>query len=93
MAKTGTWKTLIEDNLVGRVTLFFERVIGDSMTSHPMRHFTQAEAKRRFNICASIFEKLRGDLKWGIDRIEQQTTSSNLHSTCKAVRRTEGPRT
>lgn len=70
MAKPGTWKTLIDDNLVGRVTLFFERVIGDSMTSHPMRHFTQAEVKRRFDICCSIFEKLRGDLKWGVDRIE-----------------------
>lgn len=72
MAK-GTWRALITEDLVGRVTLFFERTIEGSFRTHPMRmgRMTQAEVKRRFEICCSIFEQLRGELKWGIDRIEQ----------------------
>jgi len=31
---------------------------------------TQSEVKRRFELCARIFKTLRGDLHWGIERIE-----------------------
>jgi hypothetical protein len=63
--------SLVTEDLVGRVALLFEKTIEASWDSHPMRKMTQAEVKRRFGLCASIFERLRGDLKWGIDRIAQ----------------------
>jgi hypothetical protein len=71
MAK-GTWRKLVTDDLVGRVTLLFEKVVEGSLTSHPVAKLTQAEVKGRFDKCAKIFEQLRGDLKWGIARIEER---------------------
>lgn len=54
---------------LSRVTLAFEKTIRASYESHPVRHSTQAEISRRFEICARIFEQLRGDLEWGLERI------------------------
>lgn len=64
----GEFAKLIDEREVSRVTLSFEAAIENSFVSHPMRHMTHAEVKRRFEICASIFAKLRGELKWGITR-------------------------
>jgi len=59
---------------IATVTLAIESAIAQSFEAnkHPMRHMTSAEVKRRFDLCASIFEKLRGDLKWGITRATDQ---------------------
>lgn len=65
----GSFAKLIDEGQVGRVTLAFEETIAASFETHKMRHMTTAEVKRRFEMCARIFEKLRGELKWGIERI------------------------
>lgn len=61
-------KLLDSPSQIGRVTSAFEKAIAGSFETHPMRHMTQAEVKRRFDLCAEAFEKLRGQLKWGIAR-------------------------
>jgi hypothetical protein len=40
-----------------------------SLQSHPMRQVTQAEIKRRADICLRWYENLRGDLGWPVDRV------------------------
>lgn len=60
---------LIDENQVSRVTLAFEEMIANSFVTHPMNHLTRAEVKRRFDMCSKIFETLRSDLKWGVERI------------------------
>lgn len=61
--------SLLETKDVSRVTLAFERIINASFESHAVRHLTQSEVKRRFEMCAKIFETLRSDMKWSIERI------------------------
>lgn len=68
--KKGTWASLVSEDRVGEITLFFEGVIERSFDTHKMNKITRAEVTRRFEMCASIFEKLRGDLAWGIERIK-----------------------
>jgi hypothetical protein len=41
----------------------------DMNTALKIHRQTQAEVKRRFDICAKIFECCRGDLKWSLDRV------------------------
>jgi hypothetical protein len=67
----GEWLKLIDEGTLGQVTRRFHEAIEKSLEpgAHPMRHLTQAEVKHRFNLCADIFSKLRGDLKWGLQRI------------------------
>ena len=65
----GVFAKLVEEGQVAKVTLGFEEAITLSFVKHPMRHMTKAEVDRRFDIAAKIFTKLRGDLKWGIDRV------------------------
>lgn len=57
---------------LGRVTLAFEAMIAKSFETHPMRHMTRAEVKRRFDMCARIFDRLCGDLHWGVTRALDQ---------------------
>lgn len=65
---SGQFANLVEQNKVGVVTLAFEDAITKSFISHPMRNMTRSEVKRRFDMCAVIFSKLRGDKKWGLQR-------------------------
>jgi hypothetical protein len=74
----GLWAKLISEDQVGRVTLAFEQAIADSIGTDRGRTsailvvsptITDREVKRRFAICAKIFEALRGDLKWSIARV------------------------
>jgi len=71
-APTSVFVKLVEDGQVGTVTIAFERAIAKSFETHPMRQgvsgISSAEVKRRFEICAKIFVKLKGDLKWGLQR-------------------------
>lgn len=64
----GEFVKLIDSKQVSAVTLAFERAIADSFVTHPMRHMTRAEVKRRFDECSKIFCELRGQLKWGVQR-------------------------
>lgn len=42
--------------------------IARSFHNYPMRKMTQAETKRRFNICMEGFKILRNDYKWSTHR-------------------------
>lgn len=70
----GLWKSLVESKDVARVTVGFENAIAASFDHDQLQaviaihRVTQAEIKRRFGICAKVFEVLRGDLKWSIPR-------------------------
>lgn len=59
---------LVSEGQVGKVTVAIEIAIEKSLILRPANHLTGAEVKRRFEMCTKIFEALRGDLKWGIDR-------------------------
>jgi hypothetical protein len=61
-------KLLENDRQLAQVTGAFEAMIARSLETHPMRHVTRAEVKRRFEMCTAIFERLRGQLSWGIAR-------------------------
>lgn len=67
----GVWTSLVSEERVGTVTLFFQHCIEQSFqTDRPrMQHITEAEVKRRFEIVARIFEQLRGDLHWSLEKI------------------------
>jgi len=66
---SGAFAKLVDDERdLSRVTLAIEAAIARSFETHPMRHMTHAEVKRRFDICARIFERLRGQLGWGVVR-------------------------
>jgi hypothetical protein len=65
----GTWRKLLDTpGDVSRATLAIEATIAKSFETHPMRHMTKAEVTRRFDMCASIFEKLVGHERWGLLR-------------------------
>jgi hypothetical protein len=68
----GTFAKLVEEGQVGRVTLAIEDAISKSFETHPMRQgvtgITSSEVKRRFDLCASVFVALRGDMKWSVAR-------------------------
>lgn len=44
---------------LGRVTASIETTIAKSFETHAMRHMTQAEVKRRFDICLKWFRSMR----------------------------------
>ena len=54
---------------LGRVTLGIYSAIEKSFVEQNMRNPTRDEIKRRFGICINWAKTLRGDLKWGLDRI------------------------
>jgi len=64
--------SLIEEQQLGRVVLGFEFAISKSFASDTgltLAPVTHAKVKERFEICVRIFRVLRGDLKWGVERI------------------------
>lgn len=64
---------------IGTVTNGITKAIAKSFRSHPMRHQTGAEVKRRFEICVKWFKLLRMEKKWSIDR-----AVSELHKALRA---------
>lgn len=54
---------------LGRITLGIYGAIEASFAEQAMRNPTREEVKRRFVICINWAKTLRGDLKWGLDRI------------------------
>lgn len=53
---------------LGAVTNGIHKAVDRSFTSHPMRHLTRAEVKRRFEICTKWFRRFRTENKFSIDR-------------------------
>lgn len=53
---------------LGKTTLGIQTAIELSFAQDGST-ITQSEVKRRFRVCENIFKQLRGDMKWGIDRI------------------------
>lgn len=55
---------------LGAVTNGIEAAITKSFRTHPMRHKTEAEVRRRFDICVRWFRTFRTDsrFKFSIDR-------------------------
>ncbi len=60
---------LFPDSDLGRITVGIYSAIERSFTEQSMRNPTHEEVKRRFTICINWAKTLRGDLKWGLDRI------------------------
>lgn len=54
---------------LGRITIGIYEAISQSFEEQKMRNPTREEVKRRFGICINWAKTLRGDLKWGLDRI------------------------
>ncbi len=51
-----------------RVTASFAAVVEHSFTTHPMRHLTQAEVKRRTDFVVEKFRFYRAERKWPVDK-------------------------
>lgn len=66
-AGKGALAKLIIDDEIGKATRSISRMIWNSFRTHPSRK-TQAEIKRRFEICISIYKQCRGDLKFSTER-------------------------
>jgi hypothetical protein len=55
---------------VGSLVLTITACVGTSLeVSHPVRHQTQAEIRRRFDLCVDFVNMARTDLKWSTQRI------------------------
>lgn len=57
---------------IGTVTTGIQKAVERSLASHPMRHLTRAEVKRRFDLCVKWFKVMRMDHKFSIDRAVSQ---------------------
>lgn len=65
----GQWAKLVAEDQVGRVTRGFMDAIEASFEEgHVHVLATKSEIRHRFDICAKLFERLRGDEKWSIAR-------------------------
>lgn len=64
----GAFLDLVSEEQVAHVMRAVERAIADSFATcgGPM---TAAEVRRRFAICERIVRELRGDLRWGLQRV------------------------
>jgi len=64
----GAFVDLVSEEHVARVTLAIECAIADSLQTDGGRP-TAAEVRRRFAICERVVRQLRGDLRWGLQRV------------------------
>lgn len=53
---------------LGHVTRGIQAAISKSFRTHPVRHRTDAEVKRRFEICIRWFKAFRFEKKYSIER-------------------------
>ncbi|TAJ75041.1 MAG: hypothetical protein EPO42_14375 [Gallionellaceae bacterium] len=74
----GVFASLVTEDQVAKVVRGFEAAIMASFATDQARlpvvstrelRITHAEMKRRTEMCMRMFKELRGDLKWGVDRI------------------------
>ena len=71
--------SLVTEDKVGKVVIGIEAAVAQSFMEdaqpgriiivHGGNRITQAEIKRRGEMCIKIFRVLRGDLKWTVERI------------------------
>lgn len=61
-----------EDGTLGKLTLGIMTAVGESFSQQSMNNPTDAEVRDRFNKCMKWAKILRGDLKWGIQRINDE---------------------
>ena len=59
---------LISEDQVAHVTLAIERTILESFRADGSR-MTGDELRRRFGICERLVRHLRGDVRWGLQRV------------------------
>lgn len=52
----------------GRVTKAILWIVEDSFVTHPMRHITQAEVKRRTDFVLEKFRFFRSERRWPVDK-------------------------
>jgi hypothetical protein len=62
------WLETLAHDQFARAMLGIEHAIERSFQSDGAR-MTQAEVRRRFDICERVFRQLRGDLGWGLQRV------------------------
>lgn len=60
---------LLTDGQYSAAVMKFEAVLVASFGQRPVRHMTQQHIKDRYALCEKIFRLLRGDLKWGLERV------------------------
>jgi len=65
---SGEFAGLVEDNQLGRVTSSFMEIVAGSFNRDPAR-LTRSSVKERTEILVLGFRYLRGDMKWGVERI------------------------
>jgi hypothetical protein len=75
---SGEFAGLVEDGNITKVVIGIEAAVLQSFETDQARtsplllrqvSITHDEVKRRGRICTQLFRELRGDLKWGVDRI------------------------
>jgi hypothetical protein len=75
---SGVFLDLVSQDQIAKVVLGIEAAVLQSFETDQVRlspilirqvQITQDEMKRRSQLCIRIFRELRGDLKWGIERI------------------------
>ena len=54
---------------IGKLVLGCEKALRHSFDVRPMREITAFEKKRRASLAIEIARQLRGDCKWGVDKI------------------------
>ena len=62
---------LVEPDKRTSVQYRLTRIVEESFANDQikMQRITQAEVKRRIEITCAIFQQLRGDLSWGLERV------------------------
>jgi hypothetical protein len=72
----GPFASLVVENQIPKVVVGIEAAVAGSFLEDAQRQkvilvsqVTREETKRRAAICLKIFRTLRGDLKWGVERI------------------------
>lgn len=61
--------TLFPGSALGQLTNACNVAIQRSFETQTMRNLTYDELKRRFDICVNAAINMRGELKWGMNRI------------------------
>ncbi len=77
VVEPGVFLDLVQHDQIAKVVRGIETAVAQSFIDERARQAivlvgkapTRDEVKRRGQICLRVFKELRGDLKWGVDRI------------------------
>ena len=67
-----TFLKMFPGEALGTLVNGITNAVGTSFDEQKMRNPTHEEKKRRFTICVNWAKTLRGDLKWGVQRIADE---------------------